>query len=261
VDYLEFRASEPLVTDLVGEVWPVDVRVGEITDFTYFLRPRFSASDAGFDRLQIQSLALLGEVREVRVADVVVPHTVLVSEPHSLLLSLPRVETQDSGALVEVDFTAQVLRYGSRFDGRVSDSSLPLEVPQSVNSGDATGEYEGNTVSVATSVADGGELLQVRVDAPVLTPNGDGVNESVALAYEIFEITGTATVRVEVFDLSARRVRLVHEARDGIGAYVRFWDGQNEDGQLMPPGIYPYSISIDADREQVRKVGLLYVAY
>jgi len=30
---------------------------------------------------------------------------------------------------------------------------------------------------------------------------------------------------------------------------------------LMPPGIYPYSVSVDTDRERIRKVGLLYVAY
>lgn len=261
VRFLEFRASEPLATSLVGEVWPIEARIGESTAFTYILRPTIGGSDTGFDRIEIQSESLLGQVRAVRVGDEPVPYVVELAQKHHIIISVPRMEAQDSGAIVEVDFDAQVLRFGSRFEGRISDSSRPLEVPQSIIAGDATGEYEGNTVAVETAAADEGQLLRVRVPQGVATPNGDGINDEAMLSYEIFEITGVAQVEVQIFDLSGRPVRRLYSGLEGIGTYDRPWGGESDGGDLVPPGIYPYSISVDTDRKQVRKVGLLHVAY
>jgi hypothetical protein len=261
VRFLEFRASEPLASELVAEVWPATARLGELTQFTYVLRPTIGVEDFGFDRIEIQSLSLLRQLRDVRVGDEPVAYRVEASEDHRLVVRVPHMEAKDSGALIQIDFEAQILRFGSSFDGRVTDTSRPLEVPQSVQAGDATGEFEGNTTSVETAAEDEGQLLQVRVVQPVATPNGDGVNDVSIVSYEIFEITGTASVQVEVCDLSGHRVRLLHDGADALGTYERPWDGLNDDGMLMPPGIYPYSVSVDTDRERIRKVGLLYVAY
>ena len=261
VTALEFRASVPVARELVGEVWPAMARVGEETDFTYALLPTIVSEDAGFDRLEIRSSSLLGEIREVRIGDVSAPYTIETEEPHRLAVGIPPLDSGDGGALVEMDFTAQVLRFGASFDVRVSNSEQPLEVPQGVSPGDATGKFEGNRTTVATSDADEGELLHLRVDTAVVTPNGDGANDEVRLAYEILEITGLTSVRVEVWDLSGRRVRLLHEASEGIGAYEQLWDGRDDNGHMIPPGIYPFTIRINPDREEVRKGGLLYVAY
>ena len=153
-----------------------------------------------------------------------------------------------------------MLRYGTTFDARVWDSDRLLEVPQPVNPGDATAEFEGNRVSVTTSAREQ-SLLQVSVDTEVVTPNGDGVNDSAILVYEILEITGTALVRVDVWDLSGRRVRQLHKGRDGIGRYPVSWDGRDDSQNLLPPGVYPYRVSMETDRDVVEKVGLLHVAY
>ena len=196
----------------------------------------------------------------MRIGDAPVAFGVEVQEEHRLVVSFPRVESRDSGALIEVDFAAQVLRYGATFDARVSDSEQPLEVPQGVNGGDASGEYEGNRVSVATSVREQA-LLEVRAETVVFTPNGDGRNDRVAIGYSLFEVIGQATVAVEVWDLSGRRVAQVYSGVDGIGDYERVWDGRDQGGRLVSPGIYLYRVFVDADREKVEKVGLLHAAY
>ena len=260
VDFLEFRASEPVATNLVGEIWPTEALVGQQSDFTYFLRPTVRSEDVGFDQLEIQTSSIVNEVKQVRIGDVVVQHDVVEQNPHRLLVSFPRVEARDSGALVEVEFAAQVLRYGATFDARVLDSHRPLEVPQGVNAGDATDEYEGNRVSVATSVREQ-VLSRVRIEPTVFTPNGDGLNDRVEIVYDILEITGPAQVLVEVLDPSGRRVRQVYRGADGVGAYERVWDGRDAAGQLVPPGIYLYRISVDADKEKVEKVGAISATY
>ena len=259
LEFLELRASEPVATALVGEVWPIESEVGKLQPFTYVLKPTLLGED-GFDRFEIRSLSLLGKVLAVRIGDEEQPLDVVVEEEHRLVVSLRRLGSLDSGTPVEIDFEAQVLRYGATFDGRVWDSERQLEVPQGILPGDATGEYEGNRVSVATSVKEQ-SLLQVTVPNPVLTPNGDGINDTAALVYEILEITGTAAVEVGIWDLSGRRVKGLHEGAQGIGRYPLSWDGTDDGQSLLPPGVYLFRVSVTADRANVDKVGLLHVAY
>ena len=53
IDFLEVRASPPVATQLVGEVWPVEVKVGQPQQFTYVLRPTLGVDSSGFDRLEV----------------------------------------------------------------------------------------------------------------------------------------------------------------------------------------------------------------
>lgn len=258
---LEFRASEPLATGLVGEVWPVEAKAGVETDFTYVMKPTFASDDTGFDRVEILSASLLGAVEDVRIGDLPVAFNVEKQDPHHVMLSIPRVKASDSGALVEVDFKARVLRYGASFDVRVADGDRPLEVPQGASVGDATGEFEGNRVAVATS-ARGNQLLQVRIEPTVITPNGDGTNDDAVVTFEILEVTGQLGVGVEIHDLAGRMVRQLHDETRSVGTYEQRWDGRDDYGQLLPPGIYLAVVSADPDgahlEEEVRILHLVY---
>ena len=260
VDFLEVRASPPVATQLVGEVWPVEVAVGQPQQFTYVLRPTIGTGNEGFDRLELATGARLGPVTQVRIGDEPVDYAVEAAELHRVVVSCPRLTARDSGALVEVVFEAEVLRYGSTFSMWVWDSALPLEVPQSVQEGDATPAYEDNRVWVATR-ADHQDMLQMGVGPAVLTPNGDEHNDVIGLGYSLVELTGRSWVVVSVWDLSGRRVRQVYAGLDGVGIYERVWDGRDESGQLVPPGLYLYRISVDTDRQTVEAVKPLHVAY
>ena len=260
MDFLEVRASPPVATQLVGEIWPVEVAVGQPQQFTYVLRPTLGVDSGGFDRLEVATAARLGPVTQVRIGDEPVSYTVEVAEPHRVVVSIPRLTTQDSGALIEVVFEAEVLRYGSTFSVRVWDSALPLEVPQSVQEGDATPAYEDNRVWVATRAEHQGVLQMSRKPA-VLTPNGDEYNDEVGLGYSLVELTDPSWVEVAVWDLSGRRVRGVYEGWDGVGVYERVWDGRDESGRLVPPGLYLYRVSVEADHQTVEQAGLLHVVY
>ena len=260
VDFLEVRASPPVATRLVGEVWPVEVKVGQPQQFTYAVRPTLGTNDEGFDRLAIATSSIVEGVAAVRIGDEPVSYAVEVSEPHRVVVSFPRLTVEDSGALVEVVFQAQVLRYGSTFAAQVWDSAQPLEVPQSVQGGDASPAYEGNRVWVATTAREQA-VLQMRAASAILTPNGDGYNDTVGLGYDLLELTGAASVEVAVWDLSGRLVRQVYAGRDDVGAYERMWDGRNESGRLVPPGLYLYRVSVEADHQTVEQAELLHVVY
>ena len=126
VNFLEVRASLPVATQLVGEVWPVEATVGQPQQFTYVVRPTLGGDSGGFDRLEVATTARLGSVTQVRIGDEPVDYAVEVADLHRLVVSLPRLTAQDSGALVEVVFEAEVLRYGSTFSARVWDSGQPF---------------------------------------------------------------------------------------------------------------------------------------
>ena len=260
VDFLEVRASPPVATRLVGEVWPVEVAVGRPQQFTYAVRPTLSTGDKGFDRLAITTSSIVEGVAAVRIGDEPVSYAVEVAEPHQVVVGFPRLTVEDSGALVEVVFQAQVLRYGSTFAAQVWDSAQPLEVPQSVQEGDASPAYEGNRVWVATTAREQA-VLQVRGASAILTPNGDGRNDTVGLGYDLLELTGRASVGVAVWDLSGRLVRQVYVGLDGVGAYERVWDGRDASGRLVPPGLYLYRVSVEADHQTVEAAKPLHVAY
>ena len=66
---------------------------------------------------------------------------------------------------------------------------------------------------------------------------------------------------MEVSDLSGRLVRLLHDDSDTIGTYEKSWDGRDDNENVVPPGVYVFSVEIDSDREEIREMGLLYVAY
>ena len=259
VNWLEVRASPPVATQLVGEVWPVEATVGQPQPFTYVLRPTIGG-EGGFDRLEMTTTARLGAVTHVRIGDEPVDYAVEATQPHRVVVRIPRLTAEDSGTLVEVGFDAAVLRYGSTFSVRVWDSAQPLEVPQSAQEGDASPTYEANRVWVATRV-EHQNVLQLAAGPVVLTPNGDGANDGGRLGYDLLELIEPASVSVGIWDLSGRRVRRVYAGWDGVGLYERVWDGRDEAGRLVPPGLYLYRVAIEADRQTIEAIKPIHVAY
>ncbi|MCC7264225.1 MAG: gliding motility-associated C-terminal domain-containing protein [Candidatus Latescibacteria bacterium] len=262
IEWLEFRASAPAVSQLVGEVYPFQAPAGQTTAFTYFLKPRLERDEGGFDRLEIEaSASQLVSVSGVRINGVESAYVLEALEPRRLTVRLPRrLERLDSDVLVEVDFVAQVLRYGAVFAARVSDSRFPFEVPQQVRPGDAVDEYGGDRVWVET--AEGAEaFVRAQVNPATFTPNGDGINDQAGITYDLFEATGQVEVALEVLDLAGRRVRTLHEGREQIGQYQRFWDGRDGAGRLVPPGVYLYYLAVDIERGRTQRLGTVRVVY
>ena len=77
------------------------------------------------------------------------------------------------------------------------------------------------------------------VRPPVFSPNGDGVNDELRLVFTVMMVAGSAAVRADFFDLAGRRVRRLEERREiGAGGYSMAWDGRDDSGELVPPGVY-----------------------
>jgi hypothetical protein len=276
VKFLEFRASQPLASGLIGEVFPNQSQTAESSPFTYYLKPAITGDATGFNGLEMTSTSIINGVAALRIGESDVPLdldadvTPLDAEGRpvadfpangfQLNFGGRRLRAADSGTPVEVDFDARVLRSGATFDVRVLDTEQPLAVRQKVEAGNANNLIEGDRVAVITTVA-AESLLQATV-TKVVTPNDDGSNDVASISYDILEIIGASHVAIEISDLSGRVVAQVYSGRDAIGHYEREWRGLDDGGDLVPPGAYLYRIEVDTDRsEKVTQIGVVNVAF
>lgn len=262
IDVLEFRVTQPPVAGRVlGEVWPIEVEPGEETAFVYALRPDFVGGESGFDRLVLETAGQFIRVDSVRVNEELQDWRLV--EPladQRLVLEVPRMDRSKTGRVVEVFFIGRVFRFGTVFAAQVFDSQRPLEVGQLVEDGDATFRLDGNQRSVGIEL--GRALVnELVLSSRVFTPNGDQVNDQVHIKYSLLELAGTGAVEVSIFDLAGRLVRPLYRGADTSGQYARTWDGKEDSGRVVAPGIYLCRVQVHTDQGQAERSGLVAVAY
>lgn len=265
INYIEFKASvPPLVRRLVGEIHPIETEVGKATQFTYYISPTIRSTDSSFDGVEIATPSGVVSVDSLRIAGINQEDFSWTIHEDGLgfeVLLPRRLEQTDSGALVEVVFTAPILReVGTLFAGRVFDTTKPHEVRQRVVPGNATNEIEGDRLSVRTALSES-LVFSPRISPNPFTPNGDGVNEVVNISYKLLRLTSAVPVAIEIYDLSGRLVRRVYEGEDPVGEYSHVWDGRDDSNGLVPPGLYLYRLVVDVQSEQETSSGVVAVAY
>lgn len=264
VKFIEFSATKPpLAEEVVGEIYPPEVPLGETAQLTYAIRPTLRAQHSGFDQIEISAPFGLKGIDSVKIDGAPVGFSANIERPDSTFFSLrlPRhLGVDDSGGLIEVIFRAPVLRYGTAFDGWVRDTERPLDLAQRINPGDAAGELLSETLSVRTLFSER-LLAELRVEPRVFTPNGDGANDVVNFSFDLLQLTSDAPLRLEVFDLSGRLVRVVHQGLQQSGRFSFSWDGRDEDSQRVPPGLYLYRVAVDAGKGKVEEAGTVAAVY
>ena len=265
IDYIEFKASvPPAVRGIVGEIFPPETQIGEVTQFTYFIKPTIRAGDQGFDSVEIATPSGFTSVDALRIEGIDQADFTWMPQPDGLgfEIQLPRkLGPTDSGAVLEVVFKAPVLReVGTFFDGRVFDSAKPHEVRQQIEPGNAADEAESEQLSVRTSV--GRSLLFTpRAFPRIFTPNNDAINEILTISYTLLRVTAPVPVSVAIYDLSGALIKQVYAGDDSVGEYARFWDGTDGFNRRVAPGIYLYRLAVDLYTGTEVSSGIVSVVY
>ena len=81
----------------------------------------------------------------------------------------------------------------------------------------------------------------------MITPNGDGINDEMALDFLLMRVRTEIPLRAQIFDLSGRLVRQLRNEPIAAGQHTLAWTGIDASGALVPPGIYLLRIDIDVD--------------
>ena len=176
----------------------------------------------------------------------------------SLHLSFPEVASGTE--VVRVDFRGTLYSTGGRLQAllRGSGDGLWQRVDEKVT----------RTSLQVVAQPERRELFgELAVNPPVFSPNGDGVNDEMTLDFTLMLVGASTAVEAEIFDLGGRRIRLLEEQRSvSAGTYSIPWDGRDEAGNLVPPGMYAVRLRLGSDtdgsgiedREILRTVALTY---
>ena len=182
-----------------------------------------------------------------------------------LLIKLPTMNSAHFrfGENIEVILTARLFRGSTRFTSVVWDdrsSQRSTVIPHPVESGDASPEVATDALLV---VVDGiGQTLQApRVSPNPFTPNGDGINDEVVIAFDLFLLLEDVSVAVDIYDLSGRLVHRMRPVSQGAGTAEVRWDGRDAAGVLLPPGLYLYLLRVSSDKGDDERVGTLSLVY
>ena len=247
----------PVAATVVGEVLPSRLEeIGRRQDLSYLVRTTFDAGSRGFDEVLLQAPeGVEMSLRQVQVtvsgqeARTYGPSSegleVVRNGSDSLWVRFPEaIKTTSGSALVEVSFAATIFGYNTYFIGSTGHSQF-ADSWQWVEDGDANGVNDSET-TVVLALEPGDLLGDLAIDGS-FTPNGDGINESMEVAYSLMRVGRAAPVRVEVYDLSGRLVRRLSEEPQEAGRHTVTWTGSDGSGRLAPPGIYLVRVDLDVD--------------
>ena len=263
----------PLAQQLIGEISVLAdprplgnkprVPAGAPTTFAYDIKADISAVDVGFDAIEIFTPDE-PRFKELFVGNppvAVVPDNI-IEGPKSLTLFFPaqRLTTQSQGDL-RIVFDAQVFVQATFFNAQVFDTQSE-EAPQRVLPGDANPTVLTNNLRVLTTAASAQNLLPFfQIEHRVVTPNGDGRNDLTAISYTLVQLQQPVQIDVEILDLVGRRVRTLFSDVASSGSFSWMWDGRNDSGRTVSPGIYLVRVAVDAERERIVRLGTVGVAY
>ena len=169
------------------------------------------------------------------------------------------------GAQVERRFTKNgILAFGSE---SLLDT-LALFLPQQAQDNNvvdfvATDQLsDRNSLAVIADISAQSKNLvtNFKVAPNPFTPNGDGVNDEIVVAFDIQRLLTPRPVHLEIFDLNGWCLRFIE--RDlSSGGHSQQWDGRDDAGQVVPPGLYMLRISAEADHAGEPQTRIVSVAY
>jgi len=259
VDLFSFEYSLPvLARELTAEISPALVTLGESHTFDYYIRAEFGPDNPGFDRIEIRT-PFRASIRSVELDGASLPYEGIEEDENTLGVQLTADRITTSGQTLRITFDALVTVYGTTFFGKVFDSQSG-ELGQDVIPGDAT------PASLTDKLSIQGELhkelvLDLETDPPAFSPNGDGINDELEVSYILLRALTPVPVELTLYDLSGRTVRQLQTGDVVNGPQTFTWNGQDDSGQLVPPGLYILKLSVDTDTGSEQQTHLVGVAY
>lgn len=248
---LSIEFEDALLQQARGQIWPQRARANEITDFTYTLWAAGDALDSGFDVLRLAVPGMLAGEIGVRVGGAPVQPTEVRNLGDSLYVFLPARVLVDS---VQLSFSARLLEYAALFALDLGAVDRP-GIWQSVE----PAARRAHIVTLPDLPGRHQLVGDLAISPPVLTPNGDGINERAEIRFVVYK-AAKAMPEVIIRDLAGRRVvELAAEPASAEPLYV--WDGRDASGHLVAPGVYICAVDLGAAAPGGRVLRTLAVAY
>ena len=272
IDSLWIETAPLLAAEVLAEVARRDdpqpkrgfteVALGQETEFVYQVRAEFDDDTTpGFNALRIHTGSHTAFRRLEMGTPLASVDPVAVTEDGGLTIQLPQRVTSANNAPIRVTFATAVFEFASTFTGEIfaADSE---SLPQPILAGDAGEAVSTNSLRVLGANDETPDFIQsLALSTPVLTPNGDGFHDQLQMRYSLFRLPGAVPVALEVYALDGRRIARLDKGLQDAGDQAITWDGRDETGQLLPPGLYLLSIALQTQFVQAKQLLAVGIAY
>lgn len=230
---------------------PHESQILKETEFTLSYKLTFGASDRGVDTLYILT-STPATLRSVSINSAPASVSTSVSANQITIIFSSTINTN---AVVDVKFLATPFKGINPFVSFVSSKQVAYN-PQRVDS-KITSNVEGWSI-VTTGVPDRLIIRAKAVPNP-FTPNGDGINDQTKIEFflgniaEPIDLLGSQQrqIQINIFDLTGRLVRELYSENSRAFAYISdnaiAWDGRDDNGLIVRPGLYIFQIKVDSD--------------
>lgn len=220
-------------------------------EFSLVIDAAFNASDYGIDTLQIFTPSPAA-ILDVRVNGITVSYLSTVTASKVVIVFNSTIKTNSR---IEIKFKSTPFLGVSPYRAIIS-SKLVSNNPQRVDS------KVIDNIEAWSIVTDGVPdklIIAVKATPNPFTPNNDGINDVTNIE---FFLGNVAEPRIEIgdqirnlslkiYDLTGRLIRDLYDSKTGAFAFISDngipWDGKDNDGKIVRPGLYLYQIIIDSD--------------
>ena len=298
LDYLEFDYGRPVVgRGVLAEVFPdTAAALGQPVALQYVLRPSFeSGGGTGFNRLdiaiptidtQLDSLLLDGGLWQplattvptdidarsawldtLSVADTGTYAYAVYRDPQGALrlgvktsaltnTEFPRGQDREMHIFVRTTLFSLL----TRFESWVWHDAAGATIPQPTSPGNAADDLPSDGIAVIVAQS-GATIDGLRVAPNPFTPNGDGRNDDTTFDFSLLLFLAPARLELDIMSLSGTIVRHLGPVHLDVGRHELQWDGRDDRGQLVPPGLYVYRFTAFSDDADATHLGVVAVAY
>ncbi len=185
----------------------------------------------------------------------------------------PVTNTKGAGAdNMKIYFTTSMLRNIHDFVSGVYNESMNDGAGLLLMGKNPAATWKVTTTSVMDDV-----LGNVKALPKGFTPNKDGVNDFAVIEFTLANIL-SANVEIKIFNTDGTLVTTLLDENITAGDYripdaqklgrggdavkmPGYWDGKNDDGDLVPPGNYIYQVVVKTQDSDKIKSGVITVAY
>ena len=197
--------------------------------------------------------------------------------PESMQIQIRDFRMRDIGVPVAIDSAIEVGEYGYYHDKGGNDFVFRVSFHNESTSGNNTIHNwnfgDGNTahdmnpihayedtgsyqVSLLVTDSNGcqdsiSQMVEIVPDyiffiPNTFSPNGDGINDDLAISFDLINVLSARPLRLQLYDLAGRQIYAVEQPA-AAGRQVLRWAGRDAAGSHVPPGLYLAEVHISGD--------------